>query len=94
MDVIKNGCEEEKEINEEESENIEKEAEETDDAANEVLERNSQEWNATKSGLNVNTSFEEFLQVDDPLATCRTLTDAEIVDNVRGLSEDEVEEAE
>ncbi|GBL78721.1 hypothetical protein AVEN_65278-1 [Araneus ventricosus] len=42
-----------------------------------------------KSGLNVNISFKEFLQVDDPLATCGTLTDAEIVDNVRGVSEDE-----
>ncbi|GBM81825.1 hypothetical protein AVEN_126699-1 [Araneus ventricosus] len=40
-----------------------------------------------KSGLNVNISFEEFFQVDDPLATCGTLTDAEIVDNVRGVSE-------
>ncbi|GBO02044.1 hypothetical protein AVEN_146530-1 [Araneus ventricosus] len=38
--------------------------------------------------LNANISFEEFLQVDDPLATCGTLTDAEIVDNVRGVSED------
>ncbi|GBM99603.1 hypothetical protein AVEN_11411-1, partial [Araneus ventricosus] len=40
-----------------------------------------------KSVLNVNISFEEFL--DDSLATCRTLTDAEIIDNVRGISEDE-----
>ncbi|GBM71600.1 hypothetical protein AVEN_259461-1 [Araneus ventricosus] len=53
-----------------------------------VLEMNSQEWNAMKSGLNVNISFEEFLQVDDSLATCGILTDAEIVDSVRGVSED------
>ncbi|GBN23654.1 hypothetical protein AVEN_61434-1 [Araneus ventricosus] len=45
-----------------------------------------------KSAKNFNISFEEFLQVDDSLATCRTLTDAEIVDNVRGVSEDEVDE--
>ncbi|GBM91274.1 hypothetical protein AVEN_7710-1 [Araneus ventricosus] len=42
-----------------------------------------------KSGLNVNISIEKILQVDDTLATYGTLTDAEIVDNVRGISEDE-----
>ncbi|GBN84880.1 hypothetical protein AVEN_108310-1 [Araneus ventricosus] len=52
---FKNGCEEEKDINEEESESIEKEAEETVDAANEI----------------------------------GTFTDTEIVDNVRGVLEDE-----
>ncbi|GBM33875.1 Tigger transposable element-derived protein 4 [Araneus ventricosus] len=80
-------CEEEKEINEEESESIEKEAEETVDAANGMLEINSQESNAMKSGLNVNISFEEFLQVNDSLTTCGTLTDSEIVNNVRGVSD-------
>ncbi|GBL72600.1 hypothetical protein AVEN_127864-1 [Araneus ventricosus] len=42
-----------------------------------------------KSGLNVNISFKEFLRVDDSLAICGTLTDAEIIDSVRGVSEDE-----
>ncbi|GBN02063.1 hypothetical protein AVEN_223393-1 [Araneus ventricosus] len=59
---FKIGCKEEKEINEEESERIEKEPEETVDAANEVLEINSQEWNTIKSGLNDNISFEEFFK--------------------------------
>lgn len=49
----------------------------------------SLERSAIKSGLNVNTSFEEFLQVEDFLAAGRTLTDAEIIDNIRGTSEDE-----
>ncbi|GBO27343.1 hypothetical protein AVEN_92878-1 [Araneus ventricosus] len=86
---FKNGSEEEKGVNEEDRESIEKEAEETVNAANEVLEIYSQEWKAMKSGFNVNVSFKEFLQVDDSLATCETLTEAEIVDNVRGVSEDE-----
>ncbi|GBM47039.1 hypothetical protein AVEN_68360-1 [Araneus ventricosus] len=84
---FKNGCEEEKEISEEESETIEKEAKETVDAANELLEINSQKWNAMKSGLNVNIYFHEFSHVGDSLTICGVLTDAEIVD--RGVSEDE-----
>lgn len=42
----------------------------------------------------MNISLNEFLQVDDSLATCGTLTDTEIVENVKGASEDEEEEAE
>ncbi|XP_042913841.2 tigger transposable element-derived protein 6-like, partial [Parasteatoda tepidariorum] len=68
-----------------------KEAEETYITDEEMIEINSQDWNAIKSGLNVKISFEEFLQVDDALATCETLTDSEIVDNVRCISEDENE---
>ncbi|GBL96992.1 Tigger transposable element-derived protein 4 [Araneus ventricosus] len=83
---INNGCEEEKETNEGESKSIEKESEETVDAANEVLEINFTRVECHEICI-VNISFEEFL--DDPLATCGTLTDAEIIDNVRGISEDE-----
>ncbi|XP_042901996.1 tigger transposable element-derived protein 4-like [Parasteatoda tepidariorum] len=88
---FKNEREEEMGIIEEETEISEKEAEETYIPDEEMIEINSQDWNAIKSGLKVNISFEEFLQVDDSLATCGTLTDSEIVDNVRCISEDENE---
>nr|XP_042907817.1 tigger transposable element-derived protein 6-like [Parasteatoda tepidariorum] len=83
---FRNNCEED----EEEVEGINKEKE-TDDNENAVPDL--QEWNTIKSRINDDINFEDFLQVDNCLAMCGTLTDAEIIDNVRGIS-DEEEEAE
>ena len=43
--------------------------------------------------LNIDTSFKDFVNVDESLVTSGTLlTDSEILENVRGISDDEEED--
>ncbi|GBL94936.1 hypothetical protein AVEN_187454-1 [Araneus ventricosus] len=45
-------------------------------------ETNPEQWASIQKDFNTNISFEDFLDVDNKLQTCGTLTDEEMVENI------------
>ncbi|GBN33204.1 hypothetical protein AVEN_267597-1 [Araneus ventricosus] len=56
-------------------------------------EINPEQWASIQKDCNTNISFEDFLDVDNELQTCGTMTDKEIVANINAeISDEENEE--
>lgn len=63
---------------------------ETEEQPAEETDENSKEWITIRDKLNIDTSFKDFVNVDESVVTSGTLlTDSEILENVRGISDDE-----
>ncbi|GBL80616.1 hypothetical protein AVEN_225293-1 [Araneus ventricosus] len=69
------------------------ETEEVDSIKHSIGEINPEKWASIQKDYNTNISFEDFLDVDNELQTCGTMTDKDIVPNINAeISDEEKEE--
>ncbi|GBN12410.1 hypothetical protein AVEN_245409-1 [Araneus ventricosus] len=69
------------------------ETEEVDSIKHSIGEINKEQWTSIRKHCNTNISFENFLDADNELQTCGTMTDKEIVANINAeISDEENEE--